>query len=50
MKVVTDKQCPKCKKWAHGIEKVKSMFGYRNNHGYDMVQSYCVICRGSYKQ
>ena len=38
-------QCPECSKTAKGKLEVEEKFGFRNNAGYIMVQSWCRNCR-----
>jgi len=38
-------KCPKCDKIANNRTEVETLFGIRNNSGYEMVQSWCKECR-----
>lgn len=37
--------CPSCTIESKGEANVEEVFGFRNNAGYIMVQSYCKQCR-----
>lgn len=43
-----EKTCARCGVTAKGTNQIADKFGYRNNGGYFMPQSYCFDCRGDH--